>query len=79
MFRRRTAAFTRESEERHARADEIWRAEAHDLHEMSVGARVPLDTVIAEIFGMLDQIGYVDLPAAPPPSASSDSDVIILT
>jgi hypothetical protein len=74
MFSSRTPAFTRESEERHARVDEICRAEAYDLHEMSMGARVPLDTVIAEIFEMLDQIGYVNAP----PSASSDSDVILL-
>jgi hypothetical protein len=69
MFGQRTAAFTRESEQSQKRAEALFRAEALDLHEMSIGARQPIEQVISEIFAILDQIGdagtTLELPPAP--------------
>jgi hypothetical protein len=74
----RTPAYTRHNEDAHARVEAICRAEGRDLHEMSTGGRIPLDTVIAEIFSILDQIGSIEVPPTESPESTTDSEVICL-
>jgi hypothetical protein len=60
MFGQRTAAFTRENSQSQNRAESLSRTEAMDLHEMSIGARRPIQEVISDISSLLDWSGDVD-------------------